>query len=65
MGLLQSEAVAGTLREPKQHRMLLLKLSHMSKLCNPKYLTRRPGEFVTIPLTWRFQEKNCLFITSR
>ena len=36
MGLLQSEAVAGTLRE---YRTLFLKLSHVSRLRNPKYLT--------------------------
>ena len=44
MGLLQPETVAGTLQELKTTSHATLKISHVSRLRNPKYLT---------PTAWR------------
>ena len=44
-------------KSPKEHRTLLLKLSHVSRLRNPKYFAPTPGEIVAVSTNVEIADK--------
>ena len=49
-------------KSPKEHHTLLLKLSHVSRLRNPKYFAPMPGEIVAVSTNVEIADKKNMVI---